>query len=154
MSQPSATSARQFCSFFVDGHLFGVPIGEVQEVLRAQRMTTVPRAPAVVRGLIHLRGQIVTALDVRTRLSLPSRPSDQSINLLVRDGEGAVSLLVDEIGDVLNVRADAFEPVPDVVPRQLRNVVAGVYKLDKRLLLVVDLARLTSIELEDGARAA
>lgn len=154
MSQPSASSARQFCSFIVDGHLFGVPIGEVQEVLRAQRMTTVPRAPAVVRGLIHLRGQIVTALDVRTRLSLPSRPSDQSINLLVRDGEGAVSLLVDEIGDVLNVRADAFEQVPDVVPRQLRNVVAGVYKLDKRLLLVVDLARLTSIELEDGARAA
>lgn len=150
MRQLSGSSARQFCSFVVDGHLFGVPIGEVQEVLRAQPMTTVPRAPSVVRGLIHLRGQIVTALDVRTRLGLPARPVESSINLLVRDIEGAVSLLVDEIGDVLNVRSDAFEPVPDVVPRQLRNVVAGVYKLDKKLLLVVDIPRLVSIESEEA----
>src|SRR5438445_1840154 len=95
---------RQFCTFFLDELFFGVEVKKVQEVLRYQVMTRVPLAPPVVRGLINLRGQIVTAMDLRIRLQLSELPADQlPMNVVVRDGDGATSLLVDRIGDVLEV---------------------------------------------------
>jgi purine-binding chemotaxis protein CheW len=85
---------------------FGVDVLRVQEVLRFQQMTRVPQAPEVIEGLINLRGQIVTAIDMRRRLRLPPRAGDQTpMNMVVRTEDGAVSLLVDEIGDVLDVDA-------------------------------------------------
>src|ERR671936_28074 len=95
---------HKFCTFTLDGLLFGVEVLKVQEVIRYLEMTRVPLAPAVVRGLINLRGQIVTAIDLRRRLELSDRPADQQpVNVVVHTDDGAVSLLVDEIGDVLQV---------------------------------------------------
>jgi purine-binding chemotaxis protein CheW len=97
-----AGSSGQYSTFFVADLFFGVDVLRVQEVLRYQQMTRIPQAPAVVAGLINLRGQIVIAIDMRRRLGLPPRPGDQSpMNIVVRTDDGAVSLLVDEIGDVL-----------------------------------------------------
>lgn len=133
---------RQYATFLVDGLFFGVEVLQVQEVLRYQQMTRVPLAPGVVEGLINLRGQIVTALDMRRRLRLPPRPEGKApMNAVVRTAGGAVSLLVDEIGDVVEVDAGAFEQPPDNVDPSARELLRGVYKLKDRLLLILDTER-------------
>lgn len=138
----------QFSTFFVKGLFFGVEVLQVQEVLRAQEMTRVPRAPNVIEGLINLRGQIVTAIDMRRRLGVEARESGQTpMNVVVRGEDGPVSLLVDEIGDVLEVTRESYEPPPENTPRALRELLAGVYKLDHRLLLVLDTAKVLNVAL-------
>ena len=130
---------KQFSTFFVDGLFFGVEVEKVQEVIRYQEMTRVPLAPLVVRGLINLRGHIVTAVDLRRRLELHERPADQlPMNAVVRSEDGAVSLLVDEIGDVLEVDEETFEGPPETLGQQARELVPGVYKLKDRLMHVLD----------------
>ena len=97
-------ASQQFCTFFLEGYLFGVPVPQVQEVIRFQPMTPVPLAPPEVKGMINLRGQIVLAIDLRQRLSLSPRPEGElPMNVVVRSADGAISLLVDEIGDVIEV---------------------------------------------------
>src|SRR5271155_5955089 len=94
--------AHQYCTFYVDGHYFGLDVLKVQEIIRYQEMTRVPLAPPVVRGLINLRGQIVTALDLRRRLELSDRPPGQfPLNVVVQADAGAGSQLVDDIGAVV-----------------------------------------------------
>ena len=138
MSQTS----KQFCTFFLNGLYFGVEVLQVQEVLRYQPMTNVPLAPPTVRGLINLRGQIVTALDLRHRLELPERAAEsQPMNVVVRSDDGAVSLLVDEIGDVVEISDDVFEHPPETLRGVARELIKGVYKLKDRLLLVLDTER-------------
>jgi purine-binding chemotaxis protein CheW len=139
------TGARQFCTFLLAGQWFGVEVLRVQEVVRHQPMTRVPLAPAAVRGLINLRGRIVTAIDLRRRLDLPDRPAgDPPVNVVVETDDGAVSLLVDEIGDVLDVPEAAFEPPPEALRGPARDLIRGAYKLDGRLLLVLDTDRAVS----------
>lgn len=136
------TDGNQFCTFYLNGHYFGIDVLHVQEVIRYQEMTRVPLAPAVICGLINLRGQIVTAIDLRRRLDLPDRSDDERpINVVVRTDEGAVSLLVDEIGDVLHVPETAFERPPETLHGPARDLIRGAYKLDGRLLLILDTAR-------------
>lgn len=138
---------QQFCTFRVDDLFFGVNVHDVQEVIRYQDMTSVPLAPDVVRGLINLRGQIVVAIDMRTRLGLPDRTEIQPMNVVLSRGAGGVSLLVDEIGDVLTVDADTFEPPPQTVRGVARELIKGIHKLDRQLLLVLDTER--AIQLSD-----
>ena len=138
-SKPGSRLGDQYATFAVEDLFFGIDVLRVQEVLRYQQMTSVPLAPDVIAGLINLRGQIVTAVDMRRRLGLPDRPSGQlPMNMVVRADEGPVSLLVDEIGDVLQPEADAFEPAPENTTPAARELIRGVYKLKGRLLLVLD----------------
>lgn len=133
---------HQYCTFFVDGHYFGLDVLQVQEVIRFQEMTRVPLAPPVVRGLINLRGQIVTAIDLRRRLELGERPADQlPVNVVVQTDDGAISLLVDEIGDVLEVQEKLFERPPDTLKGPARELIRGAYKLENGLLLILDMER-------------
>jgi purine-binding chemotaxis protein CheW len=133
------SESRQFCTFRLDGHFLGVEVERVQEVIRYQEMTPVPLAAAAVSGLINLRGQIVTAVDLRQCLGMPPRPEGKlPMNVVVRANERAVSLLVDEIGDVLDVPGDAFEQSPTTLDKVDRSLFTGVYKLDDKLLLVLD----------------
>ena len=143
---------QQFCTFFIDSLFFGVDVMRVQEVLRGQEMTRVPLAPAVVQGLINLRGQIVTAIDLRRRLELPPRAPDHvSMNVVVRTDDGAVSLLVDDIGDVIKVQTDTFEPPPETLTGVTRHLIRGIHKLEKQLLLVLDIDRTVDLA-SNGAR--
>jgi purine-binding chemotaxis protein CheW len=136
------TFEKQFCTFSVDGLFFGVEVLKVQEVIRYQEMTPVPLAPAVVNGLINLRGQIVTAIDLRRALGLSERPAGSlPMNVVVRTDDGVVSLLVDEIGDVLNVDEASFERPPETLNGSARELITGVYKLKDRLLLILDTVR-------------
>jgi purine-binding chemotaxis protein CheW len=146
----TAMGLRQYCTFTLDGLLFGVEVSSVQEVIRFQEMTDVPLAHRVVSGLINLRGQIVTALDLRRRLELPERPSgERPMNIVVRTEDGAVSFLVDEIGDVVEVDESSFERPPETLRGNARTLIPGAYKLEGRLLLVLDTARAASLR-DDG----
>jgi len=139
-------SARQLCTFTLGDFLFGVDVMNVQEVIRFQEMTSVPLASSIVRGLINLRGQIVTAFEMRARLGLPPRPETESpMNVVVRTIDGVVSFLVDEIGDVLEVDEAAYERAPEALSGTFRDLVPGVYKLDGRLLLLLDVERAASV---------
>ena len=131
---------HQYCTFLLDGHLFGVDVASVQEVLKQQDVTPVPLAAPEVAGLINLRGQIVTTLDLRTRLGLPGRPpGSDSVSVVVRAADGApVSLVVDRIGDVLHVDGAALESPPDTVPAEVRELVTGICKLENHLMLLLD----------------
>lgn len=133
----------QYCTFHV-AHLFlGIDVHVVQEVMRPLEVTPVPLATPSVVGLINLRGQIVTAVEMRRRLGLPERPADQEpMNVVMRTDDGAVSLVVDDIGDVIEVTVDAFERVPDTLQGEARSLISGVYKLNDQLLLILDGARL------------
>ena len=132
-------TTQQLCSFYLDDLFFGVEVEKVQEVIRHQQTTRVPLAPQVIGGLINLRGQIVTAVDLRRRLDLDHRKEGQSsMNVVVRTEEGAVSLLVDEIGDVVEVNDTEFEPPPDTLQGTARELIRGAYKLKNRLLLLLD----------------
>lgn len=138
--------SRSYCTFHLDGLFFGIEVFQIQEVLLYQDMTRVPLAPDMVRGLINLRGQIVTAFDLRRRLELPPLPEGQlPMNVVVRDEDSLVSLLVDEIGDVVDVDESTFEAPPENVKGVARELTTGVYKLEGRLLLVLDLAKVMLI---------
>jgi purine-binding chemotaxis protein CheW len=143
---------QQFCTFLLDDLYLGVEVHKVQEVLRYQPMTPVPLAPPMVRGLINLRGQIVTAIDLRRRLGMPSLPPDElPMNVVIRSGDSAVSLLVDEIGDVVEVSDQVHEHPPENLRGPLRGLTRGVYKLDGRLLLSLDTDQIIEIP-SAGAR--
>jgi purine-binding chemotaxis protein CheW len=132
-------SNQQFCTFFLNDLFFGIEVEKVQEVIRFQETTRVPLAPKVVGGLINLRGQIVTALDLRTRLELPERTEKEvPMNVVIRTDDGAVSLLVDEIGDVVEVEQNDFEQPPDTLAGTARELIRGAFKLKNRLLLLLD----------------
>ncbi|MCA9086638.1 MAG: chemotaxis protein CheW [Planctomycetaceae bacterium] len=128
-----------FCTFRVGSLKLGVEVHRVQEVIRQQRMTRVPGSPQTVSGLMNLRGQIVTALDLRRCLSLPVDKNDEpNMNVVIRTADDSVSLLVNEIGDVLVVDNAQFEPPPETLRGAARKLIRGVYKLDSGLLMALD----------------
>jgi purine-binding chemotaxis protein CheW len=144
-SQQMQTSG-QLSTFFVADLFFGVDVCDVQEVLHFQQMTPVPQASEIVEGLINLRGQIVTAIDMRRRLRLQPRTENQiPMNMVVRTSDGVVSLQVDEIGDVLDVDAADYERSPDNLDPATRELIRGVYKLKDRVLLVLDIEKAVEV---------
>ena len=139
-------SVRQLSTFHVDRYAFGIEVESVQEVIRYQQMTRVPMAPPSVGGLINLRGQVITAIDLRHRLGLPPRAEDVlPMNVVVRTPEGAVSLLVDRIGPVVHASLDEFEAPPETLTGAGRELVLGAYKLQGHLLLALDVAKTVDV---------
>jgi purine-binding chemotaxis protein CheW len=130
---------RQYSTFRVGDLFLGIEVVKVQEVIRFQEMTDVPLAPAVIEGLINLRGQIVTAVDTRRSLGLGAAPHGAlPMNIVIRSEDGVVSLLVDEIGDVLDVPVDSYAPTPDNMPAEQQELIEGVYRVGSRLMLVLN----------------
>lgn len=145
------SDTRQLCTFLIDNMLFGVDVMNVQEVIRYQEMTAVPLASSTVRGLINLRGQIVTAIDMRARLGIAARDvSELPMNVVATTADGVVSLLVDEIGDVLEVEERTFERAPETLSATFRELVPGVFKLDGRLLLLLDAEKVAALGTSAG----
>ncbi len=139
-------TTTQYATFTLSDALYGIDVQRVQEVLRSQQMTPVPAAPPSVGGLINLRGQVVTAVDLRTVLGLPERTHHRTpVNVVVRVGGEAVSFLVDVIGGVVNVTEDSFEPPPDTLVGRQREFIRGAYKLDGRLLMALDVDRAAGV---------
>jgi purine-binding chemotaxis protein CheW len=136
--------SRQYATFEVEDQLFGVPVAIVQEVLSFSEYTPVPLAPQAVGGLFNLRGQVIAAVDLRVQLGLPPRDLDgPAMNVIVRQDDESVSMLVDRIGEVVRLDDDAFEPPPDTLHGPTRELINGAFKLDGRLMLALDTGRAT-----------
>ena len=143
----------QLSTFYVGRYLFGVDVALVREIVRLQVFTPVPMSPAGIAGLINLRGEVLTAIDMRARLGLP--PSDgkrDPVNVVVRVHDEPVSLLVDEIGGVLDVSQLPFEGIPATVDAKARDLLLGSYTLPDCLLLALNTKQVLTIV--DESRAA
>lgn len=141
----------QLCTFRLGGLRLGVPVERVQEVLRQQHMTRVPRADSVVAGLMNLRGQIVTAINLWRRLGVEPSEGREWMNVIIRAEDCIVSLLVDEISDVMEVEDSQFEMAPTTLRDGVRPFIAGVYKQQEGLLLLLDTERVLAVSEDDSA---
>ena len=151
-TSPSSTSSSStgvagrstvnLCTFRLHEFTIGIDVTLVQEVLNRQDATRIPLVSDVVQGLINLRGEIVTTIDLRRRLGLPPRdPDASSMNVVIRTPDGPVALVVDQIGDVIDADESLFEFPPPTLGGPHREFVTGVFKLDEALLLLIDLER-------------
>jgi purine-binding chemotaxis protein CheW len=156
-SSPALTSVSEaaqgmFVTMTVAGQLFGIPVLQVQDVLGPQRIAHVPLAPSEVLGSLNLRGRIVTAVDVRTRMGLPSiDDKGQSMSVVVEHDDELYSLVVDKVGEVMSLPAADFERNPSTLDPRWQDVSNGIYRLQGTLLVVLDVARLLRL---DQVRAA
>jgi len=145
-SQEIATTENHedFVTMFIEGQLFGIPVLVVQDVLGPQKITRIPLAPPEVAGSLNLRGRIVTAIDVRMRLRLPQKKADMGEGMsVVVDMKGELySLRVDQVGEVLSLPAAKFERNPPTLDPLWREFSTGIYRLDEKLLVVLDVPRL------------
>lgn len=136
----------QLCTFRLGDLYLGIDVREVQEVVSHPEMTAVPHADYSVRGLINLRGQIATTVDLRRRFGMADK-EDQGmpIHVVVRPAGEWISLLVDQIGDVVDVDPKDYEPPPETVESGSRDLILGAYKLANELLLIIDIAAATQL---------
>jgi purine-binding chemotaxis protein CheW len=149
------TSARQFCTFYLNNLLFGVESQKIQEVVTYRELRPVPLAPPVVSGLMNLRGQVVVALELRRQLELPDRPTNMlPVCLVVRAAGGTVCLLADEVGNVVEVEEETFEPSPETLSPRLRSVILGVHKLEGQLMHVLDSDRACQVQAVSQVQAS
>lgn len=132
--------SQRYCTFWVGNLFLGIEVEKIQEVLRVEQLTPVPLAPPKVSGLINLRGQIVTAIDLRREFlgEADHRPLDRAMHLILAEETGAVSFVVDRVGDVVEVSADTFEDPPETLKGESRRLIRGAYKLVHSLMLVLN----------------
>lgn len=132
----------EFVTAWIADQLFGIPISRVHDVFEVERMTRVPLAPAEIAGVLNLRGRVVTALDMRKRLGLPPRENAKKQMAIGLDHDGeAYGLLVDSMGEVLKLSVDAIDAVPINLQQDWAAVSAGIYRLEDRLMVVLDVDR-------------
>lgn len=143
----------QYVTFLLDGALYGIEVNKVTEILRGEDITNVPLSPDAITGLVNLRGQIATLIDLRKQLKLPRREDEKDTMMVVvtLDGE-TLSLMVDSIGDVREVDESDFEAPPDTLSAEMRELILGAYKLSDDLLLVLDVERVVAIGIEARER--
>lgn len=134
---------EQLLTFHLAGQIFGVPVLQVNDVLGPQKITKTPLFSSTIAGIMNLRGRIVTAIDVRRCLNQPERPAGQGTMSVVVEQRGEFfSLIIDTVGDVLSLSPDHLEAVPDTLDPVWHNVASGIYKLQDKLLVVLDVERL------------
>ena len=151
----AAEATEHLATFFLAGEEYGVEVRQVQEIRRVTEITSVPRAPEFIRGVINLRGRILPVLDLRRRLALGEVAMDRAARIVVvRIKERLLGLLVDGASQVLKVKVSQIEPPPDEVLQQGGDYIRGVAKLDDRLIILVDLERLLAHELAAASGAA
>lgn len=138
----SDVQRRKICTFYLGPHLFGIDVQSMREVLEHWVATTVPLLPPCVVGLINLRGQLMMSIDLRHRLGIAAREAGGAqVSLVVHTASEQVAFTVDGVGDVLEVSEDQFEPPPETLQGESRDLISGVYKLQTQLILILDAAR-------------
>lgn len=132
-------SSKQFSTFFISGRWYGIDVMSVQEITKTMSITKVPLAPQFVHGLINLRGQIATAIGLRELFEIPdAAPAADPMNVVCKEDGMLISLIVDQIGDVIEVEDGTFEPVPETITHGVSRFMGGVYKLPSDLLSIID----------------
>lgn len=151
-AEQSAGQHGEYLTVEVAGQMFGIPVLQVSDVLGPQRITRVPLAPPQVAGSLNLRGRIVTAIDVRARLGLTAADSGKpKISVVVENGGELYSLLVDNVGEVLALAHDEFERNPPTLDPAWRELSTGIFRLEGKLLLIVDVKRMLAFESQAAA---
>jgi len=141
-----------FVTVRIAGQLLGIPVLRVHDVLKLGALTRVPRAPAMIAGVMNLRGRIVTAIDLRERLGLAPSPADaRRWCVVVEQQAQPYALIVEFVGDVVPVGADRHEPNPSTLSPRWRAVSDGIFRLDGELMVVLDVAALLDAELAQAA---
>ena len=136
---------KQFVTMRVNKQLFGIPVLMVQDVLRPQKITNIPLAKPEIMGAINLRGKIVTVIDMRKRLSLPEREEGApSMQIVTDHGDEQYSLVVDGVGEVLNLPISDFEHNPANLSENWKKVSLGVYRLEGDIMVVLDIDSLVN----------
>ncbi|MDD0854206.1 chemotaxis protein CheW [Halobacteriovorax sp. GB3] len=134
---------EQLCGFKIGNGHYAISVLEVQEVIKPQHLTPVPLAPDYVKGLINLRGQIVTSISLRTLFGLPEKENEQEhMNIIVRSADSLYSLIVDEILDVMDIDKSTFETTPETLNPKIKKYISGVYKQDRNLLILLDFEKI------------
>ena len=142
-AEETGTNIRDFLTVEIADQLFGIPVLQVQDVLREQDVTRIPLASSEVAGSLNLRGRIVTAINVRRRLNLPPKAAnEQSMSVVVEHDNELFSLIIDDVGDVLSLRNDAFEKNPGTLDPIWRDISTGIYQMDDNLLVIMDVSKL------------
>jgi purine-binding chemotaxis protein CheW len=142
----AAEASHAFVTFMVAGQVLGIPVMQVQDILTPEAIARVPLGPPDVRGLINLRGRIVTVIDVRTRLGLTGEAGkSQGMCVTVENDGELYTLLVDGVGDVVSLPADAREPVPPTLDSSWTELADGVFRMGNELLVALDIAKLLDI---------
>lgn len=136
----------QVCGFKIGDGYYAVPVLEVQEVVKPQKVSRVPKAPEYIDGLINLRGQVVTSLNLKNLFGIQGEANEDYMNVIVRSEDSLYSLVVDEIMDVMEVTANQFAQTPDTLNPKVKKFIKGVYKLEGRLLILLCLEKLLNIE--------
>lgn len=137
---------KEYVTAMIGGQLFGLPILRVQDVFHPERLTRVPLAPPEIAGVLNLRGRIVTLIDMRRCLGLERREDDAlAMAIGVESGGESYGLLIDSVGEVLQLDDGAREPNPINLDSRLARVSAGIHRLDGRLLMMVDIDRVLDI---------
>lgn len=138
------SKSRQFATFVVDGRLYGLDVTKVQEVTKPLEVTLMRTAPPFIKGLINLRGQIATAIGLRELFNLSPEESVEKMTVVCRVDDILLSLLVDTIGDVVEVSENQYEPTPQTISPQIRLFMQGVYKTDHQILSIICLDNIVS----------
>ena len=153
LSVVGAATSQDFVTVRLDGQLLGIPVLAVHDVLKEQKLTQIPLSPEWVAGVLNLRGKIVTAIDLRSRLKLPKRgDNEKSMSVVVEHGGEPYSLQIDEVGEVLSLDDQYFERSPVTLDPAWRDVSMGIYRLEGELLAILDVDKL--LDFEAGAKAA
>jgi purine-binding chemotaxis protein CheW len=146
MTSDIASDGMEYVTVMIGGQMFGLPIERVQDVFTPGTMTRVPLAPPEVAGVLNLRGRIVTAIDMRRRLDMPSRGNEtETMAVGIEMGEESYGLVVDSVGEVMKLPDHAREPVPANIDARLGRVASGIYRLDGQLLVVLDVDRVLNM---------
>jgi len=138
---------EDYVTFTISDQMFGIPVLRVQDILTPDRIAPVPLAPPEVRGSINLRGRIVTVIDVRVRLSLPplENAGEGNMGVTVEQDHDLYTLLVDKIGDVIGLSKEHYEKNPGTLDPLWREFSSGVFRLDEKLMVVLDIDRLLDL---------
>ena len=139
------SSIRSYATFYVGDLYFGIPTSNVVELTKGTEITPVPLAPYAVSGLINLRGQIVTAIDMRKRLKLKPNPiADSIITVFIRNNGVLFGLSIDKVSDILELEDSKLEPPPSNMPATAYELIIGFHKLAGKLLFILDADKLIS----------
>src|ERR1700735_5680049 len=135
-----------FVTLTVADQLCGVPVLAVRDILGEHKITRIPLAPREIAGSLNLRGRIVTAIDLRERLHLAPAPAGQPRMSVVADQGGELdALVVDQVSEVMSLKASAFERNPPTLPPTWAQFSTGIYRLDNPLLVVLDVGKLLAL---------
>ncbi|MAZ48229.1 MAG: hypothetical protein CME65_06680 [Halobacteriovoraceae bacterium] len=138
--------ANQYCGFKIAGEEYAIPVMEVQEVIKPLQVTAVPMAQEEIRGLINLRGQIVTCISLRKLFQQEENLEHEYMNIIIRGKDGLYSLVVDEVTDIIDVDDVAVEKVPETINPRIKRFVDKIYKRKKGLVILLKIEELLELQ--------